>query len=173
MSATTGFRGAIFDVDGVLVDSPHERAWRESFEELMDTEWRSVRDRSTYTPEAFTPEVYQRVMSGKPRMSGARAVLDHFQVPDAESRVAAYADRKQKLVTELIRAGEFRAYPDALRFILAVKESGILVSAASSSKNAGLFLEQIRLDLFAAEHGLPYSWMKSGLTLLDIFDVNL
>ena len=25
----TGFRGAIFDVDGVLVDSPHERAWRE------------------------------------------------------------------------------------------------------------------------------------------------
>ena len=23
------FRGAIFDVDGVLVDSPHEQAWRE------------------------------------------------------------------------------------------------------------------------------------------------
>ena len=24
------FRGAIFDVDGVLVDSPHEAAWREA-----------------------------------------------------------------------------------------------------------------------------------------------
>jgi len=24
------FLGAIFDVDGVLVDSPHEKAWRES-----------------------------------------------------------------------------------------------------------------------------------------------
>jgi beta-phosphoglucomutase-like phosphatase (HAD superfamily) len=24
------FQGAIFDVDGVLVDSPHERAWREA-----------------------------------------------------------------------------------------------------------------------------------------------
>ena len=24
------FRGAIFDVDGVLVDSPHEQAWREA-----------------------------------------------------------------------------------------------------------------------------------------------
>ena len=23
----TEFRGAIFDVDGVLVDSPHEKAW--------------------------------------------------------------------------------------------------------------------------------------------------
>src|SRR4249920_1462260 len=138
MSQTAGFRGAVFDVDGVLVDSPHERAWRDAFQELMDTEWRTVRDRSTYTPARFTAEVYQRVMSGKPRMSGARAVLDFFEVPDAESRVAAYADRKQELITELIGSGKFRAYPDALRFILAVKESGILVAAASSSKNAGL-----------------------------------
>jgi beta-phosphoglucomutase-like phosphatase (HAD superfamily) len=27
------FRGAIFDVDGVLVDSPHEQAWREGLHE--------------------------------------------------------------------------------------------------------------------------------------------
>ena len=27
--------GAIFDIDGVLVDSPHERAWRESLRQLM------------------------------------------------------------------------------------------------------------------------------------------
>jgi beta-phosphoglucomutase-like phosphatase (HAD superfamily) len=173
MGEEAAFRGAIFDVDGVLVDSPHERAWREAFEELMETEWRSVRDQSTYTPERFTPEVYQQVMSGKPRMSGARAVLEYFQVPDPDSRAAAYGDRKQALVIELIKAGEFRAYPDALRFILAVKEAGILVAAASSSKNAGLFLEQIRLDAFAAEHGLQYTSVKPGLTLLQLFDVNL
>ena len=28
------YKGAIFDVDGVLVDSPHEKAWRESLREL-------------------------------------------------------------------------------------------------------------------------------------------
>ena len=28
-------RGVIFDVDGVLVDSPHERAWKDSLRELM------------------------------------------------------------------------------------------------------------------------------------------
>lgn len=168
-----GFRGAIFDVDGVLVDSPHERAWREAFAELMDTEWRDVRELSSYAPERFTPQVYQQVMSGKPRMSGARAVLDYFQVPDAQSRVAGYADRKQTLVTRLIKAGEFRAYPDALRFILAVKAAGIPVAAASSSKNAGLFLEQIRLDVFAAEHGLAYDFIEPGLSLLELFDVNL
>ncbi len=173
MTDLAGFRGAIFDVDGVLVDSPHERAWREAFAELMDTEWRDVRELSSYAPERFTPQVYQQVMSGKPRMSGARAVLDYFQVPDAQSRVAGYADRKQTLVTRLIKAGEFRAYPDALRFILAVKAAGILVAAASSSKNAGLFLEQIRLDVFAAEHGLAYDFIKPGLSLLELFDVNL
>ncbi|QOR70467.1 HAD-IA family hydrolase [Ruania alkalisoli] len=167
------FRAAIFDVDGVLVDSPHERAWRDSFAELMDTEWADVREESTYTPERFTADVYHQVMSGKPRMSGALAVLDYFQVPDAENRVQAYADRKQALVRELIGRGEFRAYPDALRFILAVKYSGIPVAAASSSKNAQLFLERIYLDVFVNEHGLPYSAVKPGLTLLDLFDVNL
>jgi hypothetical protein len=40
-------------------------------------------------------------------------------VPDPESRVQGYADRKQKMVVELIEAGEFEAYPDALRFVLA------------------------------------------------------
>jgi len=43
-------RGAIFDVDGVLVDSPHEKAWRESLRELMEGEWSDIRDHSTRTP---------------------------------------------------------------------------------------------------------------------------
>ena len=37
--ATTGYQGAIFDVDGVLVDSPHERAWREALRALLEGEW--------------------------------------------------------------------------------------------------------------------------------------
>jgi beta-phosphoglucomutase len=31
------YQGATFDVDGVLVDSPHELAWREALKELMTT----------------------------------------------------------------------------------------------------------------------------------------
>ena len=49
------FQGAIFDVDGVLVDSPHEKAWRDSLRELMEGEWSDIRDRTTWSPEAFTP----------------------------------------------------------------------------------------------------------------------
>jgi beta-phosphoglucomutase len=71
-----GYRGAIFDVDGVLVDSPHGRARRETQRLLMETDWRDVQPRTTNTPERFAPAVYQEVVAGKPRMSGARAALD-------------------------------------------------------------------------------------------------
>jgi beta-phosphoglucomutase len=116
------FQGAIFDVDGVLVDSPHEKAWRESLRELMEGEWSDIRDRTTSSPEAFTRQVYETQMSGKPRMSGARAALGYFRVPvdEDEHRLVQYADRKQKMVVRLIEAGDFTAYPDALRFIIAV-----------------------------------------------------
>jgi beta-phosphoglucomutase len=168
-----GFRGAIFDVDGVLVDSPHEQAWREGLRQLMENEWSDVRDQTTYTPEKFTPEVYQRVMSGKPRYAGAQAVLEHFGVPDPEQRAREYGDRKQVMIVELIEAKEFKEYPDALRFVLAVKEAGILIAAASSSKNAGAFLKLVRLDEFAEREGLSYDFLRPGYTLLDILDADV
>ena len=167
------FRGAIFDVDGVLVDSPHEKAWRESLRELMESDWRDIRDATTWTPEGFTSQVYQEYVSGKPRMDGARAALDYFQVPDAEVRVAEYADYKQDMVVRLIEAGDFHAYPDALRFIINAKDASLLVAAASSSKNARLFLSKIRLDEFAQKNGISSASVRPGLTLLDFFDADV
>ncbi len=167
------FQGAIFDVDGVLVDSPHERAWREALGELMDGAWRDIREQTRYTPERFTPAVYQQVMAGMPRMAGARAALEHFGVPDVERRVEQYAAAKQDHVVKLIEAGQFMAFPDALRFILAVKGAGIPVASASSSKNAKLFLRRIRLDTFAAEQRLDYPFIRPGLTLLELFDADV
>jgi beta-phosphoglucomutase len=170
---TTAFQGAIFDVDGVLVDTPHERAWRETLRELMESDWAGIRGQTTWSPEAFTPQVYQSLVSGKPRMSGARAALDHFGVPGADERTIEYADHKQEMVVRLIEAGEFTAYADALRFIIAMKDAGLAVAAASSSKNAGLFLRTIRLDTFASEHGISSSSVGPGCTLLDIFDADV
>jgi beta-phosphoglucomutase len=167
------FRGAIFDVDGVLVDSPHEQAWREGLQQLMENEWGDVRDQTSYAPEKFTPEVYQRVMSGKPRYAGARAVLEHFGVPEPEVRAREYGDRKQVMIVELIEAGRFHAYPDALRFVLEIKDGGLRIAAASSSKNANAFLERIRLDEFAREEDLSYDFVRPGYTLLDTLDANV
>ena len=172
-AADRPFRGAIFDVDGVLVDSPHEKAWRESLRELMEADWRDLRGATTWSPDAFTPAVYQQHVSGKPRMNGARAALEHFGVPDLERRAAEYADRKQAMVSRLIDAGDFRAYPDALRFIIAVKDAGLRVAAASSSKNAARYLARIRLDTFAADEGITSPWLRSGMALLEFFDADV
>ena len=60
-------------MDGVPVDSSHEKAWRESLPELMESEWSDIRDRTSWSVEAFTSRVYDEQMSGKPRLRGARA----------------------------------------------------------------------------------------------------
>ena len=60
-----GYRGATFDVDGVLVDLAHERAWHETLRLLIDSDWRDIRPRTTYTPGRITPAVYQGVVAGR------------------------------------------------------------------------------------------------------------
>ena len=75
-----------------------------------------------------------------------------------------YAAVKQEHLVKLIEAGEFTAYPDAIRFVLATKAAGIPIAAASSSKNADLLLRQVRLDDYVAEKGLPCStfWTRTS-----------
>jgi beta-phosphoglucomutase-like phosphatase (HAD superfamily) len=158
----SGFKGAIFDVDGVLVDSPHEQAWRESLQELMAGPWADIAGETSYAPEKFTAELYQQQMSGKPRTAGATAALEYFGVPDIERRVQEYGEHKQEMIVRLIDAGKFSAYDDAVRFVLAVRDAGIPVAAASSSKNAKMFLERIDLSRFG----------RSG-TLHGVFDVDV
>jgi beta-phosphoglucomutase len=170
MTPTAGFAGAIFDVDGVLVDSPHERAWREALRRLMEGDWRDLAPRTRRTPEVFTHDFYQEVMAGKPRMAGARAALEALGMPDPGPRAQEYAAEKQRRVVELIEAGEFHAFPDALRFLLAARHAGLRIASASSSRNAKPMLRRIRLDEFAAEQGLQPPEVREELTLLDAFD---
>jgi beta-phosphoglucomutase-like phosphatase (HAD superfamily) len=87
--------------------------------------------------------------------------------------VVEYGERKQAMLMRLAAAGDFTAYPDALRFIIAAKGTGVRVAAASSSKNADLFLGTIRLDTFAAGEGISSPVIRPGLTLLELFDVDV
>jgi beta-phosphoglucomutase-like phosphatase (HAD superfamily) len=132
------FHGAIFDVDGVLLDSPHFRAWRGALRELMDTEWAELLGRTSYSPDKLTEAVYQEVVAGRPRLAGALAALEYFGAPDAGRRAPHFAAVKQEHLVTLIEAGELTAFDDAIRFALAAKAAGIPIAAASSSRNAGL-----------------------------------
>jgi beta-phosphoglucomutase len=136
----------IFDVDGVLLASPHERAWRQALVGVTD-------------PDRFTTAIYQTHVAGKPRLSGALAALKALDVPDARRQVAAYAERKQQILQTLIGSGVFSPYPDALRFVQALAALRWKLAVASSSKNANQMMRSIRL--------------ASGESLLDVFAANV
>jgi len=137
---------AIFDVDGVLLASPHEQAWREALVGFADA-------------DAFTTAVYQADVAGKFRLDGARAALEALGVAGADAKAPAYAEAKQARLESLIEDGAVKAFPDALRFVQAVHDLGWPMAVASSSKNANAMMAPIRLE--------------SGLSLLDVFSVNV
>ncbi len=154
----------IFDVDGVLVDSPHEQAWGDTLRDLMETRWPELAGLTDYSPELYTSEVYQRVVAGKPRQEGAAALLAHFRIDDPDQRrVRALCDQKQDMIQRLIEEGKFRAFDDALRFLLKARSYGIPVAAASSSKNANKLMSKVDMSSFGAP----------GRSLLDLFDANV
>jgi beta-phosphoglucomutase len=166
--------GGIFDIDGVLLDTPHERAWREALEELMAGPWRALAPQTTYTSEAFTTAVYQEYVAGKPREAGAAAALAYFNLPDPDgTRAHEYVEAKQAVLERLAAAGDVRPYDDAVQFLLEVKAAGVRVCAASSSKNADGFLRAVSVGAFASAHGLRYPFVTAATTLLDLFDADV
>ncbi|WP_345819195.1 HAD family phosphatase [Methylobacterium fujisawaense] len=146
----------IFDVDGVLLASPHERAWREALAGFAD-------------PRPFTTALYQAQVAGKARIDGARAALAALGLPDTDRLVSAYADAKQRCLERIVAAEGVTAFPDALRFVRALADRGWPLAAASSSKNAEAMMRAVPLspdrtllDAFAARicgralrHGKP------------------
>jgi beta-phosphoglucomutase-like phosphatase (HAD superfamily) len=166
--------GGIFDVDGVLLDTPHAKAWREALAQLMAGPWHTLAPGTSYRPGAFTDAVYQDYVAGKPREAGAAAALKYFHVHDPDGSLARqYGDVKQAILERLAAAGDFRAYDDALRFLLQVKASGVRVCAASSSKNADAFLKGISVGAFCSNEGLHYPFVHAQTTLLELFDADV
>ena len=163
----------IFDVDGVLVASPHERAWQEALASLMAAEWRELAAATGYAPGRFTTTVYQQHVAGKPRLSGAQAVLDYFGMPDAEPRAEVYAQRKQQRIDALIDEGAFQAFPDGLRLVLALRARGVPLAAASSSKNADRFMDRVQMETFARQAGFEVLTVAPGETLRASFAVDV
>lgn len=136
----------IFDVDGVLVDSPHEQAWREALAGFAD-------------PAGFTTAFYQAHVAGKPRLEGARAALERLGYAEAAAHAAAFAERKQAVIDRLIAEDRFVAFPDAIRLAVALRDTGLRIVLASSSKNADAMLARVILP--------------DGRTLRSLFDADV
>jgi len=123
------FKGGIFDMDGVLVNTVplHFKAWKRMFEEYG---------------KAFSFEDYEAKVDGIPRLDGARAILS--ELSGEELRKAA--SKKQKFFLELLESEGVDVYDGTVNLINKIKKMGIKVAAISSSKNCTYILKSAQID---------------------------
>ena len=142
----TPITSVIFDVDGVLLNSPHEEAWRAALDGIAD-------------PSALTTAIYQSEIAGRSRLDGALHALTALGVPNAAALAGRYAEAKQAILAEMIADHRFTVFADGVMFLAALRGMDLRLAAASSSKNANTMLAMIA--------------MPQGGSLRDAFDVNL
>ena len=131
------FKGLIFDLDGVLVDTvpAHYEAWRRMFTEYG---------------YAFGPREYREKVDGLRRLEGARAVM--CDAP-AET-VALAADLKNQYYRDLIEQGQFNVFESSVRFVRQCEARGLRLAAASSSVNVHYILQKAGMaDAFSVVIG--------------------
>jgi trehalose 6-phosphate phosphatase len=151
------FKSVIFDLDGVSTKTAlvHAAAWKEAFDEYLRQ--REARDKETFR-EFTHQDDYLPFVDGKPRYQGVKSFLESRGInipfgepsdsPDAET-VCGIGNRKNQKFTEVLRTKGAEVYPSTIELIRKLKDKGIRIGVASSSKNCKPILEAVGLeDLF-------------------------
>ncbi|MFH1504312.1 MAG: beta-phosphoglucomutase family hydrolase [Candidatus Omnitrophota bacterium] len=126
------FKGAIFDLDGVIVDTVplHFKAWKRMFNEYG---------------KSFDFDEYKNKVDGIPRIDGARAVLSNL----SEQELDQAAAKKQDYFLEFLDIEEIKVYQSTAALTRELRDAGVKRSVISSSKNCRQILERVNLiDLY-------------------------
>lgn len=131
-------KAAIFDLDGVIVDTAHYHflAWRRLAKELG----------------VDLSEKDNEKLKGVSRMQSLQIILDMGKVTLSKEKKESLADRKNEWFCEYIDAMKpNEIFPGVKQLIVAMRKKGIKVALASSSKNAPRVVELLGIaDLFDA-----------------------
>ncbi|MBD3426862.1 MAG: trehalose-phosphatase [Candidatus Omnitrophica bacterium] len=151
------FDAIIFDMDGVVTKTAlvHAHAWKKTFDEYM-------KRREEEHGEPFTEFThdgdYLPYVDGKPRYEGVQSFLESRGIelpygeksdPGNKETICGIGNRKNELFREVLEEDGVERYEPMVEFIKEVKQHGVKVGVASSSKNCEMILEKAGvLDLF-------------------------
>lgn len=157
MTVAFTFRAIIADLDGVVTDSAslHARAWKSTFDELLQ------RQSSEPAPRPFDLHAdYRRYIDGKPRLDGARSFLAsrNLNLPEGTEgdspglqSVHALAKKKNELYLQRLDQDGVKVFEDAVRFLERQRSAGTPIAMATSSRNGMRILKLTGLSyLFEA-----------------------
>ncbi|HAU32035.1 MAG: Uncharacterized protein XD78_0861 [Desulfotomaculum sp. 46_296] len=160
----------IWDIDGVVVDSPHEDAWR------------ITAAKEPYLVKTMDSDFYFNYVASRPRYEGGNNILEmnnvyeRLGVKTGEQKkiiLERYCSEKNRLIKDLIEAGEFKLFPDAVLILWEARSKGILQAAASASKNARDMLTRVTKDRLINELGPAFNAMDERDTLYTMFNVDV
>ncbi|HMM11781.1 MAG TPA: beta-phosphoglucomutase family hydrolase [Bacteroidales bacterium] len=143
------FDAIIFDLDGVITQTAlvHSAAWKKMFDDFL--RWHA--DAHGYTFREFThKDDYLPYVDGKPRYKGVADFLESrgislpFGEPsDAPSfeTICGLGNLKNDAFNDVLRLDGVQVYESTVRLMKQLRDEGLRVGVASSSKNCELVLE--------------------------------
>ncbi|HOR42645.1 MAG TPA: trehalose-phosphatase [Atribacterota bacterium] len=157
MEEKLAFHTVIFDLDGVVTQTAtiHARSWKIVFDDYL-------RLRAKRNGEPFQEFTYQddylTYVDGKPRYKGVQNFLasrnihlpfgDPADPPDKET-ICGIGNKKNQLFDKLLQEEGAEVFESTIALIKDLKNNGIRVGVASSSKNCRAVLKSVQLeDLF-------------------------
>ena len=151
------FKAVIFDLDGVVTKTAlvHAAAWKAMFDEYLRL--RAARDGEAF--KEFTHQNdYLPYVDGKPRYDGVQSFLESRGVhiprgcpddaPDRET-ACGLGNRKNIKFREVLERDGVQQYLSTVSLIRELKQQGVRIGVASSSKNCQFVLQAAGIeDLF-------------------------
>jgi len=148
------FNAVIFDLDGVITKTAlvHATAWKKMFDDYM-------KDREIKYGEPFKEfthtEDYLPYVDGKPRYKGVESFLKsrNINIPfgdpsDSPGRgtCCGLGNKKNIVFNEILYNDGVEIYESTVELIKELKQKGVQIGVASSSKNCKSILESSKLE---------------------------
>lgn len=148
---THGPDAMIFDLDGVITFTAkvHAATWKELFDQYL-------RARASHLSEPFRPfdevQDYLAYVDGKPRYDGVMSFLASRGIsipygspsdPPTAKTVCGLGNRKDEMFVKKVQELGVDYDHDAVRLVRELRERGVCVGLASSSRNAVRILERV------------------------------